>query len=128
MSNTKTILCIEDNLSSAELFRRMLSTEDYDVQVAATGGRGVDFVRENNVDLVLCDINLPGMTGFDVLEQLKKLPNSADVPIIAVTANPVTSSKQACLDAGFSAYINKPIMRNELTDLIATFLQSGSAV
>ena len=122
MSDTKTILCIEDNLSNAELFRRMLTTGGYEVYVAPTGGRGLDYAREHPVDLILLDINLPGMTGFDVLKQLRKIDHLADIPVIAVTANSIHASKKACLEAGFNAYVNKPIMRNELRDLIKNFL------
>jgi CheY-like chemotaxis protein len=122
MTSAKRILCIEDNMSNAELFRRMLSKDGYEIYVAATGGRGVEYARDNHVDLVLCDINLPGMTGFDVLVQLRAMPRYATAPIIAVTANSINASKQACLDAGFDGYINKPIMRNELNDMINHFL------
>ena len=122
MTTAKRILCIEDNMSNAELFRRMLSKDGYEIYVAATGGRGIEYARDNNVDLVLCDINLPGMTGFDVLLQLRALPHYTTIPIIAVTANSINASKQACLDAGFDDYINKPIMRNELNNMINHFL------
>ena len=126
MSDTKTILCIEDNLSNAELFRRMLTSGGYEVYVAPTGGRGLEYAREHPVDLILLDINLPGMTGFDVLKQLRKIEHLADIPVIAVTANSIHASKKACLDAGFNAYVNKPIMRNELKDLIAHFLDEAA--
>jgi CheY-like chemotaxis protein len=122
MADVKRILCIEDNMSNAELFRRMLSKDGYDIYVAATGGRGIEYARENHIDLILCDINLPGMTGFEVLEQLRAIPRFATLPIIAVTANSINAGKQACLDAGFDAYINKPILRNELNDLIDQYL------
>lgn len=122
MTDGKHILCIEDNMSNAELFRRMLSYEGYEIYVAATGRRGIEYARENQVDLVLCDINLPGMTGFDVLKQLQKIPHLTNKPIIAVTANSITASKQACLDAGFDGYVNKPLLRNELRDLMKHFL------
>lgn len=121
------ILCIEDNMSSAELFRRMLNAEGYNVIVTATGGRGVDYARENQVDVILCDINLPGMTGFDVLKQLRAIPHIAPIPIIAVTANPIHASKRACLEAGFNGYINKPIMRNELSELVAQFVNQDAS-
>jgi CheY-like chemotaxis protein len=122
MPEPKHILCIEDNLSNAELFRRMLTSGGYEVYVAATGGRGLEYARENPVDLILLDINLPGMTGFEVLKQIRNIDFLSKIPVIAVTANSINASKKACLEAGFDGYVNKPIMRNELREIIAKFL------
>jgi CheY-like chemotaxis protein len=118
VTDAKKILCIEDNMSNGELFRRMLGSQGYEVEVSATGQRGIEFARNNHVDLILLDINLPGMTGFQVLEQLRASTETSEIPVVAVTANPVSASRDACLKAGFNGYVNKPLLRNELYDIV----------
>lgn len=124
MTIPKSILCIDDNISNGELFRRMLSREGYDVIITGSGERGLDYAKARHFDLILCDINLPGMTGFQVLKMLRSLPATENMPIIAVTANCINASRRTCMDAGFNGYINKPIMRNELKNLVAQFLDA----
>jgi two-component system cell cycle response regulator DivK len=122
---TETILYIEDNPDNRLLVRRVLEAEGYQVVEAEDGIRGLDHIQSEVPDLVIVDINLPEMDGYEVTMRLKQLPGMQTVPIIAMTANVMKGDRERTLAAGCDGYIPKPINIDTLPAEIARFLRKS---
>ena len=120
---SKRILYIEDNPENRLLMRRVLMAEGYLVEEASDGNTGLQKAAESPPDLILMDINLPEIDGYEVTARLKQLPNMAGVPIIAVTANVMKGDREKTLAAGCDGYIQKPIDIDLLPSQIESFLK-----
>ena len=120
---SKRILYIEDNPENRLLMRRVLMAEGYTVEEASDGNSGLRKASESPPDLILMDINLPEIDGYEVTARLKQLPNMAGVPIIAVTANVMKGDREKTLAAGCDGYIQKPIDIDLLPSQIESFLK-----
>jgi two-component system cell cycle response regulator DivK len=120
---SKRILYIEDNPENRLLMRRVLMAEGYTVEEASDGNSGLQKASESPPDLILMDINLPEIDGYEVTARLKQLPNMAGVPIIAVTANVMKGDREKTLAAGCDGYIQKPIDIDLLPSQIESFLK-----
>jgi two-component system cell cycle response regulator DivK len=120
---SKRILYIEDNPENRLLMRRVLMAEGYDVEEANDGNSGLQKAAESPPDLILMDINLPEIDGYEVTARLKQLPNMTGVPIIAVTANVMKGDREKTLAAGCDGYIQKPIDIDLLPSQIESFLK-----
>ena len=118
-----TILYIEDNCDNRLLVRRVLEAEGYRVIDAEDGLAGMDFVQSETPDLVLMDINLPELDGYEVTKRLKQSPSMANVPVIAMTANVMKGDREKTFAAGCDGYIPKPIDIDSLPNQIAKFLR-----
>ncbi|MCD6073231.1 MAG: multi-sensor hybrid histidine kinase [Rhodospirillales bacterium] len=104
------ILYVEDNASNLQLMEELLGTiGNFTMTSAANGPLALDMVREEPPDLILLDINLPEMDGFEVLRRLQGDPDTKDIPVIAVTAAAMPAEVERGLSAGFKEYITKPI-------------------
>jgi two-component system cell cycle response regulator DivK len=119
----KRILYIEDNPENRMLMRRVLMAEGYDMEDAVDGQSGMQKAAESPPDLILMDINLPEIDGYEVTARLKQLPNMQGVPIIAVTANVMKGDREKTLAAGCDGYIQKPIDIDLLPSQIESFLK-----
>jgi two-component system cell cycle response regulator DivK len=117
------ILYIEDNPENRMLMRRVLMAEGYIVEEATDGNSGMQKAAESPPDLILMDINLPEIDGYEVTARLKQLPNMTGVPIIAVTANVMKGDREKTLAAGCDGYIQKPIDIDLLPSQIESFLK-----
>jgi two-component system cell cycle response regulator DivK len=120
---SKRILYIEDNPENRLLMRRVLVAEGYVVEEASDGNSGLQKAAESPPDLILMDINLPEIDGYEVTARLKQLPNMLGVPIIAVTANVMKGDREKTLAAGCDGYIQKPIDIDLLPSQIESFLK-----
>jgi len=120
---SKRILYIEDNPENRLLMRRVLMAEGYLVDEAIDGNSGLQKASESPPDLILMDINLPEIDGYEVTARLKQLPNMTGVPIIAVTANVMKGDREKTLAAGCGGYIQKPIDIDLLPSQIESFLK-----
>jgi two-component system cell cycle response regulator DivK len=118
-----TILYIEDNFDNRMLVRRVLEAEGYRVVEAEDGPEGMEWLRLETPDLVLVDINLPEMDGYEITKRLKQLPSMAGVPVIAMTANVMRGDREKTLAAGCDGYIPKPIDIDVLPEDISKFLR-----
>ena len=123
---TAIILYIEDNPLNMRLVRKLVKSYGYDMIEAMDGLKGLEMVKTHKPDLVLVDLNLPGMDGLQIASIMKNTPELADIPTIAVTANAMHGDRERCLDAGCDGYIAKPIARQELRNAIGRFLASNS--
>jgi two-component system cell cycle response regulator DivK len=117
------ILYIEDNFDNMTLVRRVLEIEGYEVIAAGTGQEGLTKARESRPDIVITDINLPDIDGYQVTDALKKDTKTAHIPIIAMTANVMKKDRDNVFQAGCDAYISKPIDVDELPGQIENFLK-----
>ena len=119
------ILVVEDNERNLKLLRDVLEYAGYDVRVARTGEDGVTLAVKEPPDLVLMDLQLPGIDGMEALRRLRESPRTADVPVVAVTAQAMKQDRERALDAGFNGYIEKPISVRAFPDQIRGFLSGG---
>ena len=103
------ILIVEDNEKNRKLVRDVLTFTGYRLAEAETGEDGVRLTRELHPDLVLMDIQLPGINGIVALGQIRQDPTIARTPVIAVTASAMTHDRQKIMAAGFDGYQSKPI-------------------
>ena len=121
---THTILYIEDNPDNTMLVRRALEARGYKLLNAPTGIKGVEIAEAESVELILLDINLPDIDGYEVARRLRS--NSKvelkTVPIIAVTANALKGDAEKALDAGCDVYMSKPINIRELWARVEAFV------
>jgi two-component system cell cycle response regulator DivK len=121
------ILYIEDNPGNRMLVRRILLVEDYDVFEAEDGPTGIEIALREKPDLILMDMNLPDLDGYELTRRMRAIPELATVPIIAMTANVMQGDREKTLEAGCSGYIPKPIDVDELPNQIARFLKTKGA-
>jgi len=103
------ILIIEDNEQNMYLITFLLKNYGYEIVQAYNGKDGIRFAREKKPDVILLDIQLPGINGYQVAEELRKDQSLKNVPIIAVTSYAMAGDKERVLAAGATGYIEKPI-------------------
>ena len=103
------ILIVEDNEKNLKLVRDVLQFKGYQTIEAGTGEEGVRLAKARIPDLVLMDIQLPGMDGISALKLLRQDPATREIRVMAVTASAMTQDRQTILAAGFDAYQSKPI-------------------
>jgi CheY-like chemotaxis protein len=115
-----TILVIEDNPLNLELAREVLLAAGFVVIEARAAAEGLEVAQRLRPDLVLLDIRLPGMDGYQVLDQLKGDPATAHIPVVALTAQAMMGDREQALAAGFAGYIAKPINTRTLAEEVRT--------
>ena len=117
------VVCIEDEPDMIELMRLLLTRQGFEVIGARGGNEGVALVEKNLPELILLDIMMPDLDGWEVYDHLKKNPTTRDIPVIVVTARAQTAEKLAALDkAGVDDYIVKPFGPGQLLDSIQRVL------
>ena len=119
---SKPLLLIEDNEQNRYLVTYLMQARNWNVIHAADGPTGIDKARESRPVLILLDIQLPGMDGYEVAERLRKDPELAEIPIIAVTSYAMPGDRERCLDAGCTGYIEKPIDPATFADEVESYL------
>jgi two-component system cell cycle response regulator DivK len=119
------ILVVEDNERNLKLVRDVLEYAGYDVRVARTGEDGVTLAVKEPPDLVLMDLQLPGIDGMEALRQLRASPRTADIPVVAVTAQAMKQDRERALEAGFDGYVEKPISVRAFPEQVRRFLGGG---
>ena len=124
MDGTK-ILYIEDNRENRTLVKRVLEAEGYVVLEADDGPSGLRMIEEEIPALILMDINLPEIDGYEVTTQLRQMEALDSVPIVALTANVLRGDRERSLDAGCDGYIQKPIDVDLLPAQIGAFLRQA---
>jgi two-component system cell cycle response regulator DivK len=122
---THVILVVEDNERNLKLLRDVLEYAGYDVRVARTGEDGVTLAVKEPPDLVLMDLQLPGIDGMEALRQLRASPRTADIPVVAVTAQAMKQDRERVLEAGFDGYVEKPISVRAFPEQVRGYLSGG---
>jgi two-component system cell cycle response regulator DivK len=119
------VLYIEDNMTNRLLVKRILMVEDHEVLEAENGMEGIELARTELPDLILVDINMPDMDGYEVTTRLRQIPELDQVPIVALTANVLRGDRERSLEAGCDGYIQKPLDVDMLPTQVETFLRQS---
>lgn len=119
------LLLVEDNEMNRDMLSRRLLRRGFEVSVAVDGQEGVDMVRAELPDLVLMDMSLPIMDGWEATRQLKADARTATIPVIALTAHAMAGDREKALEAGCDDYDTKPIELPRLLEKIAALLGEG---
>ncbi len=117
------ILYIEDNPDNVLLVRRALEARGYTFTWARNGVQGIEMVTSEQPDLILLDINLPDIDGYEVARRLRA--NGVSLPVIAITANALKGDAEKALAAGCDVYMSKPINIRELWTRVTTYLPAN---
>jgi CheY-like chemotaxis protein len=118
----RRILVVEDDEKSRRLLVDVLGFHGFEVIASESGEGGLEAIGDRLPDAALLDIQLPGISGFRVLEQLRARQGVGDIPILAVTASVMDTDRARILAAGFDAYVPKPVNIRELVDLLKRLL------
>jgi len=119
---SKRVLVIEDQEDNRRIVRDLLSTAGYEILEAVTGEDGVVAAEANRPDLILMDIDLPGLNGYEATRRIKAIPALQGIPIIAVTSYALSGDDQKAFAAGCDAYVTKPFSPRALLAKIREYL------
>ena len=120
-----TVLIVEDNDKNMKLARDVLQAKGYQTLEAETGEEGVRLAKERKPDLVLMDIQLPGINGIEAFKQLRADPKTARIPVVALTASVTPTDRSAITAAGFDAFVGKPINLKEFLDTVKRLVEAA---
>lgn len=116
------VLVVDDNRASRELIRAILKTVRCDIIEATNGAQALDLIAQEQPDLVLLDVDMPGLDGLAVVRKIREDTVLADLPVVAVTASAMGGDREKCIAAGFTAYLTKPmraaILRQQVHQLL----------
>ena len=121
----KVVLIVEDNDKNMKLARDVLQAKGYATIEAVNGEDGVRLARERNPDLVLMDIRLPGISGIEALTALRADPETSSIPVMALTASVTPTDCTRIKEAGFDAFLAKPMVLRELVESVKCLVESG---
>ena len=121
--NQPVILVVEENDDNRQLVHKVLGSRGYNIVGVVDGQEALRKLANLNPDLILMDINLPGMDGYEVTRRIRQQEKFADLPIVALTAHAMAGDEEKSLAAGCDAYITKPINARTFPDSIAAILK-----
>jgi two-component system cell cycle response regulator DivK len=121
-----TILIVEDNDKNLKLVRDVLQVKGYATLEAGNAEDGIRLAVESKPDLILMDIQLPGMNGIEALAVLRADPATASIPVVAVTASVMQQDRKLITEAGFDGYIGKPINLKEFLETVRATLERAA--
>jgi two-component system, cell cycle response regulator DivK len=121
-NNQKTILLVEDNEDNLVVYRTILEHVGYRVVEARDGEEGVSRAREQLPDLILMDISIPKMDGWEATQTLKRDATTRDIPIIALTAHALEEDRQRAIQAGCDGYLAKPVEPRRVVQEVERFV------
>jgi PAS domain S-box-containing protein len=126
-SSKRNLLYVEDNPANLALVEQLIARRsDLNLLSASNGHMGIKLARHHQPDVILMDINLPGISGYVALDLLRKDPATAHIPVVALSANAIPRDIEMGLKAGFFLYLTKPIIVNEFMDALDTALAHAS--
>jgi two-component system, cell cycle response regulator DivK len=123
--SAKLVLIIEDNEKNRKLERDVLQYKGYATQEASNAEDGIQIARERVPDLILMDIQLPGIDGAEALGRLRSDPATCHIPVIAVTASAMKQDRDRIMEAGFDDYQRKPLDIRDFVDLVQRRIEAG---
>ena len=118
----KTIFVVEDNELNMKLVRSLLQLENYQIIEADNAEKGIQLARDHHPDLILMDIQLPGMDGLKAAEFISNDENLKDIPIVALTSYAMEGDKEKAIAAGCVGYITKPIETRGFSETIVEYI------
>jgi CheY-like chemotaxis protein len=116
------ILLVEDNEMNRDMLSRRLERRGFEVLIAVDGQQGLELARAHKPDLVLMDMSLPVMDGWEATRQLKASPDTRSIPVIALTAHAMSGDRERAMEVGCDDYDTKPIELPRLMEKIQTLL------
>jgi CheY-like chemotaxis protein len=116
------ILLVEDNQMNRDMLSRRLARKGYEVVIAIDGQQGIEMARSETPDLILMDMSLPVLDGWEATRQLKGAPETQAIPVIALTAHAMAGDREKAVEAGCSDYDTKPIELPRLLEKIEALL------
>lgn len=116
------ILLVEDNAMNRDMLSRRLARKGYEVAIAIDGQQGIDMARSETPDLILMDMSLPVVDGWEATRQLKSAPETQSIPVIALTAHAMAGDREKAVEAGCNDYDIKPIELPRLLGKIEALL------
>ncbi|MGH8510531.1 MAG: response regulator [Gammaproteobacteria bacterium] len=122
------ILLVEDNEMNRDMLGRRLQRRGYEVLIAVDGAEGVAMAQRDGPDLILMDISLPVIDGWEATRRLKATPETQAIPIIALTAHAMSGDREKAMEAGADDYDTKPIELDRLLGKIEALLNQGAEV
>jgi CheY-like chemotaxis protein len=125
----RLVLYVEDNPANVVFMRDLVGGfDDVDLLTAPTAEMALELARSRRPEVILMDINLPGMSGVDAMHALRGLPETKDIPVIALTAAASERDRRRGLQEGFYRYLTKPVKVDELVDALEGPLAAGGLV
>lgn len=125
--SAETILIVEDNDSNRALVEKILSTHGYRLLIALNGREAIEIATREHPDLILMDMKLPKVDGYQATRTLNQQPETADIPIVALTAHAMDGDRQKALEAGCDGYISKPIDTRTFPEQVREYLDVARA-
>lgn len=119
-----SILIVEDNPMNLELVSDILDAQGYKVFRATSGAEALEIVKRVHPDMILMDIQLPGLDGLEITRMIKEDPETKDIIVVALTAHVMKGDRERILEAGCSGYIPKPVNARDLPREVAKYLPS----
>ena len=116
------LLLVEDNEKNMKLVRDLLQVKGYATLETETAEEGIQMAREKKPDLILMDIQLPGISGIEALSHLRDDPGTHDIPVVAVTASAMSQDREKIMAAGFDGYQRKPLEMKEFLAVVGEML------
>lgn len=122
------VLVVDDDELTLEILRTILDLEEFDVSTAPDGETALDMVSSGDLpNVIVCDVMMPGINGFEVCRTLKTQDRTADIPVVLLTAKDLEEDRQNGFEAGCDAYLTKPFSPLELIDQLNALGLGGSA-
>ena len=125
MPERKRVLCVEDNAVNMILVERIVEAEGHELIKAEDGPTALTILKETTPDIILLDINLPGIDGLELARRFKADERLAPVPLIATTAQVLVGDRERCLEAGCDDYLPKPLDIRKLRQVMRNYLAMG---
>ena len=120
---TKKILIVEDNQDNRELVVKVLKNKGFELAEAADGEEAIEKAVSEKPDLILLDISLPKLDGYEVVKRLKSMEEFREIPVVAFTAHAMKGDREKVIAEGFEGYISKPINIHEFPDQLKLYLR-----
>ena len=120
------ILCVEDNADNLMMLQRRLTRRGFEVTISMNGAESVEWAKTLQPDLIVMDLNLPGVDGWEATRRLKSQPETKDIPIIVLTADPKEKSREKALAAGCDDFELKPIDFEGLVGKVQSLLSRST--
>jgi CheY-like chemotaxis protein len=120
--NPKTILVVEDSALNRKLVQTLLRSQGYRLLIAVDGQEAIEIATREQPDLILMDMQLPKVSGYDATQTLKAQPETASIPIVALTAHAMAEEREHALSIGCDGYITKPIDTRAFPEQVKEYL------
>jgi len=126
MPPKKKILAVDDDATALGALRQILVQKGYDVSTAANGQSALEMLAKGAFDLVILDVSMPGLSGYDVCRHIRKQPTTQDLPVIFLTAKGLLVDMTEGEEAGSDLYLVKPVLATKLLNMVGMFLSDDN--